>query len=304
MVAHAPRHGMSACVWLLHPMLNLLWAGGLAMAAPPLAFTDTGTGDLYAEIERRASAELGDWHHVPVARLGNFLQQRWCASTVAASACERGVVGRDHHSGESWLELSTFTWEPDTPRVGGLLVSAGFWPAEGWGARLWISWGGGRVVGSGLQVELARFGGGEVQDLIPLGSELQWTVEETTFGWAAPMTSDMRGALTGLLQRLCGRPEDLQRLGEEAQAGLLAEVERGLTAGEARRCEYAPYRDDGIPPVCTPVPLDAGQVAAELERARTTIGRRRALLQSEAVPARAALLNAVPPALSGVSTGR
>lgn len=242
---------------------------------PALRFADAAEGARFSRLHACFAGRAGEgWRRYPLRRIGNFVQQDWCRGDHSLH-CAGG--GFRSEPGDEWFELFTLHYDREWPAVFGLGVSAGRLPrADGWGVSFAYSRGGGRIVGDDLGVSFSRVAAGAIAQAVHLGDGYVFTVEETRIEVAAPGGADAE------LARLIASPESLRETGLARFDALAAEVERRVTAGEARKCVYGEYKNDGIPPVCTPTPLDAAETAAALGEAREEIAGRRAAIERHA----------------------
>jgi hypothetical protein len=261
-----------------------------ALALDTLRFADATHRARYDALRAHAAAAAGGWRHRPLTLVGNFVEEHWCGPAVSAPACDGGGVVNQERRGDAWFRLGVLHYPKDWPSVFGLVYAAGVWPKDRpWGLAFSLAVDGRTVVGEHLGALFLRFDGERVADRVPLGDGYAYRVEETTFR--------VRGeAPLAELARLRASPSALQARATERLDALLAEVRRGLAAHEATKCVYGPYRNDGIPPECTPTPLTAEEEAAWAERAAREIGRQRALVAENAAEMHA-LLTALVPAL-------
>ena len=90
-----------------------------------IRFTDEATGDcfrrLHDDFASRGSAP--GFHHYPLRKIGNFVQEDWCAEPGAEHGCSGGSFRE--RRGSEWLELYTLHYDSSWPEVFGLGVGAG-----------------------------------------------------------------------------------------------------------------------------------------------------------------------------------
>jgi hypothetical protein len=241
------------------------------------------------------------WRHQAAEVIGNFVRERWCAPAVPLPACEGGAAAQGETAGTAWYELSTLHYEREWPSVWGLVWSAGRLPEDAeWGMSVHLSLGGRGVIGDGLHVTAQRLADGRVVEKVELGAVQEVAVEETRFTAMPPGPGDGSAeayvrVLEAELRRLLASPESLRETVVSRLEALRAEVERGMAAHEARRCEYGEPPGDGVPPACTPAPLGPEEEAAALERARAEIDRRRGHVEARAAVFHRLLAELAPP---------
>ncbi len=255
------------------------------LSADSLEHQDASLGSLHEALRSHAVSRAEGWTHLALHKSGNFLQERWCAPTVSVSACERGTVGREPGLGDAWSTLSVLHYPKDWPQVFGLVYDAGALPeADGWGASVSISLQGARVMGDHVYVRFLPVTGGVVGDAVPLGPSLSWTIEETTLRVVDPALGTTAGEaqLRRWLDDVLSDPDSLRARSLAHLDALGTEVSRALMADEVRKCEYAAYQGDGIPPECTLVSLSADEQRGAAVALGTELARRRSSLEADA----------------------
>lgn len=250
------------------------------------------------------TARASGWSYTPPRKAGGQLQERWCAPAVPADACRTGRVATQPQPGWSYATLSQYFYGDTFPAVFGFSMEAGQLPADGtWGAQLTISLRGRKIGGSSFGIALRRVRDGQLADRVTLGDTLSYKVGETTFkvgGPPAGADDEARAlAVEAELARYLSSPDGFKAHALAQLDALLAEVERGIEAHEARKGVQGEYKGGGVPPEITLVPLDAVEETTALSKAVAELGATRALIEADAPAMHAAIAALAPASIFG-----
>ena len=211
--------------------------------ASEIVFDDEAIGARFAKLGACFAADANDdkWIHFPLRKIGNFIQEDWCTGNGKVRSCAGGSF-RDR-PGDRWRSLHTLHYDSSWPKVFGLGAVAGDLPPDGsWGVRFSYNKKGARITGEGLHVTFIRYEGRESAGLVYMGDIYSYKVEQTDITIVSPLGND------GELAALIASPESLKSTAVARLDALEEKVRNTITAGEARKCVYGPYKGDGIPP--------------------------------------------------------
>ncbi len=240
---------------------------------------------LHGTLWRELSSVPPEWSQPPVSASDVSVMEWWCGPSVDSDACWTGAVTRTETRDSAWRGLSAFA--DGGSRVTELTVDVGEVPAQGdWGmgVSLRLDAAEGEVID--WQLTLVRWAGKRLTARLDLGPTLGHGVEQTDFSVSGPDWSE-----------LIATPEAFGTQTLVGLKALLAEVERGITAHEVRRCAYGRYHGDGTPR-CDRVPLTPSEEAGALEQARATLGHRIRIIEQDAGVLHAQLTDLLPSALA------
>jgi hypothetical protein len=264
-------------------------------AAPepaPLAFEDPHHRALFERLAAHA-ATVGE-HGTGRRTLGNWVEERWCNAAVDPQLCDSGAIANETVPGARWAGIATFGYPDRFPRVFGVLYEAGDLAAEGtWGASLRLAVGGGSIVSSSLELSFHP---------LPLGSRPPvrlggWDhrVADTTFRLSRGATAaESDAALEAELRELARSPEAFVARVTTRLDALLAEVRRGVNAGEARRDVLRAVEPPPRPPLAVPTPLTAAEQAEALALAERELDGVKARVRAEGAGMYEALKRLLP----------
>ncbi len=228
------------------------------------------------------------WTYVSYKQIGNFYQARWCSGAGARRDCvlaESSADNRDQHT----VELDTLFY--DLPQVFGLdLIAHWVPPAQGWGANFYFSEDGKGILGEGFGVDFFFYDAptGAPQAKLHLGSDYSYSIYETRVDYfpGLPLREDLARYITS--------PEAMRERGLAEMDAALNKVEGKIASHQATRCEYGPYKGDGIPPKCTPHLLTTAEEQASITKAQTYWASQKQLLSDNYVELYTTLLKAFP----------
>jgi hypothetical protein len=180
------------------------------------------------------------------------------AAALARRDCVLAGSSADHRD-QHIVELDTLFY--DWPHVFGLEVSARWVPpAPGWGAHFNFSEDGQSVLGEGFGLDFSFYAApaGAPQSQLHLGSSYSYPIYETQVQYLSsqPLREDLAGYIAS--------PEAMRERGLEQMEAALKKVEDKLRLHQVTRCEYGPYKGNGIPPVCNSRPLTPTEEQAAL----------------------------------------
>lgn len=240
---------------------------------------------LHATLWRELSVVPPEWSQPPVSASDVSVMEWWCGPSVDRDACWTGAVTRTETRDSAWRGLAALA--DGGSQVTELTVDVGEVPAQGdWGMgiSLRLDAASGEVVD--WQLTLVRWAGQRLTARMALGPTLGHGIEQTDFSVPGPDWPD-----------LIATPE---AFGANTLAGLqalLAEVERGITAHEVRRCAYGRYHGDGTPR-CDRVSLSPAEEAGALEQAQATLGHRIRIIEQDSDRLYAQLIALLPSSLA------
>ena len=288
------------CLALTGLLLGCSVIQGLGSSARPTPIPYAGSLDglqfSSAEAERRVK-ELDrcmrdmagpGWTYMSYQPLGNFYEARWCSGAGARRDCVLAASSADNRD-QHVVELDTLFY--DLPQVFGLEVSARWVPpAQGWGAHFYFSEGGQSVLGEGFGLDFSFYAAptGAPQSRLHLGSSYSYPIYEMQVNYLSsqPLREDLASYIAS--------PEAMRERGLEQMDAVLNQVEDKLRLHQVTRCEYGPYKGDGIPPVCNPRPLTPTEEQASLATARADWANQKQLLNDNYRELYATLLKAFP----------
>lgn len=253
-----------------------------------LRFEDAEARARFDGLRAAALARAGGWRHVPLERVGNFVQERWCSPAVGVAACEGGAVVGSAQPGAEWITVATLHYPKAWPEVFGLAYDAGSIPADaGWGVQTSLSLDGRTIAGTTFEATFLHVEGGAVTGRLPVGV-WAYTLGETTVR-VPPAEGPADAALLAELHALRASPESLRTHVLDRLLELETIARATLAEHAVTRCERGPYRGDGIPPECTLVPLTPQEEAAEAARLGSDLARWRGWVEADATALHAAL---------------
>jgi hypothetical protein len=267
-----------------------------------LRFVEPRSQALWAGLRDHLLGVTKGWSYAPPRQAGSTVDERWCGPAVPADACSTGRVSMQPQPGWSYATLSQYAFGDRFPEVFGVALAVGDLPADGtWGLQLSLSLRGGSIGGSSLSFAFRRARDGKLTDDVRLGYALSYPVGETTFRVQGPVSGAGEEALAlaveADLARDLASPESFRDNASARLDALLAEVERGIDAHEAKKAVYGAYKGDGRPPPTTLVPLDPVEETAALSKAVAEIGAMRTAVQSDYAAMYARLIALVPTTL-------
>jgi len=267
-----------------------------------LQFEEPHSWAMWAALREHLLGVTKGWSYAAPRQAGSTVEERWCGPAVPADACATGRVGTQPQPGWSYATLSQYAFGDRFPEVFGVALAVGDLPADGsWGVQLSLSLRGRSIGGSALSFAFRRARDGKLGDDVRLGFAPSYSVGETTFRVQGPIAGAGEEALAlaveADLARYLQSPESFRDNATARLDALLAEVERGLDAHEAKKATYGAYKGDGRPPPTTLVALDPVEETAALSKAVAEIGAMRAAVQSDYAAMHARLVALVPPSL-------
>jgi len=254
----------------------------LAESAVPLSFTvDPADKTLFDQLHAHATRGSPGWTAHPFARIGSFVEARWCSPTVREAACSGGSVVNDREPGTSWFQLATLHYDSSWPATFGVVWNAGAIPAEGIGVSTFYARNGARIVGEGFGANVLRVAEGRVAETAALGD---WELElgASRLRVAATPDDEARALLASVdsyRQRVSSR---------------LAELRAQLAAAELKVWHEGPYMGGGIPPERTEAAATPEEAAALRAEGAAELARREKLLLDNAEATHAALSRLFP----------
>lgn len=267
-----------------------------------LQFQEPRSWALWAALREHLLGVTKGWSYLPPRHGGSTVYERWCGPGVPADACSTGRVGTQLQPGWSYATLSQYTYGDRFPEVFGLALAVGDLPADGsWGVQLSLSLRGQGIGGSSLGLAFRRARDGAQSDDVRLGYTLSYAVGETSFRVQGPSSGSGEEAeavaVEADLARYLASPESFRDNATARLDALLAEVERGIDAHEAKKAVYGAYKGGGVPPPTTLVALDPVEETAALSKAVAEIGAMRAAVQADYAVMYAKLVALVPTTL-------
>lgn len=222
-----------------------------------LSFSNSDTERRFDALAAHVAATTTGWRLRELRLVGNFVTQRWCSPDLPESICDGGAAPRDTGA---WISLSTLHHPGDWPQVFGLVYQGWSMPDEHGRVMVRLAEDTGSVTNDELSILV------QSEDAtLDLGTLVSHEVHDTTF------SVRINKAPHALAREVLASPEALRAHGEQQLDALLAEVERGINAGEARKAVFGEYKGGGIPPEKTRVPLSEAEQAEALSQARAAI---------------------------------
>jgi hypothetical protein len=212
--------------------------------------------------------------HLPVERLGNFLQERWCPTGTHPDVCRK--ADRTHAT------LSVLHAPPRYPEVFGLVLDVAGREGERFVSVHW-SQGGRSITGDSLVVRLESPAGA-----VELGSTMRYPLADSP----VELAHDPRE----LLQQLLGE-EPLRETADRLLQELADAAVAKLDSGQARRCVYGEPKPGGVPPDCVLTPLGVEETGLERQKLEGWLGSQRAVLEAHGEPLQELLRSLVPAGL-------
>jgi len=246
-------------------------------------------GERHRALQAWMSKRAAGWHHVPLAVGGNFVRESWCAPTVKPEFCENGSVVTREERGTAWMTLETLHYPKDWPKVFGLVVSIGTFPAKGdLAIRFHLAEDGRSIVGEGMEATFLEIGPSGVSQAVSLGARTGLKALDTDLFVEAP------GGDGQALQRLAASPESLRTSSLALLDALAARVNEAFAKGEVLGWDEGEYEGNGIPPTRTPRPLTPAEAQREKKAAHEEIARRKAMIERHFAGMHALLVAEVP----------
>ncbi len=219
----------------------------------------------------------------------NYYQLRWCRGEGASPDCQTLDPTSDRRD-QHIIELFTKFYQ-DFPEVIGLGIRA-HWVPETTGWKAWFGFfgAGGSEGGEGWGVKFSEYSTstGRPEVIVELGDEYSYKIIETyiKFSTDLPTREDLALHLAG--------PEAMRDRGQ-AQIRILSQlVETEISTHQVMACDWDPYQGGGIPPMCTPRPMDPAEEATELARAEAYFADQDQLLRDHYQDMYAAWMKAFP----------
>lgn len=212
------------------------------------------------------------WHHEPIQKFGNFLEESWCFPSAphCSSNCAKDKRGT------LWYGVSTLFYEAYWPEVFGLNVSAGRNARNGeWGIQFFYSVQGEGIIGSGLNVDFIRFDGESPRTRVHLGTKFEYQAEATPIQVSAPGDPDAE------LRLLYASEDSFTETALARYGALQAEVEKAFKEHRVRKHVYGPYKGGGIPPMHKDIPLSAYEEKAAFEKACQDLASTRQTIEQD-----------------------
>lgn len=259
-----------------------------------LRWKDPAVRERHAALRAWIEGHSDGFRRVPLRRLGNFLNERWCGPGVNQAACDGGSLVGSTTAGDAWRELQTLFYPSDPDLTFGLGVAIGRNPtAANVGVQLSAWSGGASIVGDHFTVRLLAFdatGPATMvkSEAVELGDAIGLTVVDTPIAVRAP------GGGPAELARLAASPASLLATAKERLAALQAEAEAAIADDRVQGFDEGPYEGGGIPPERTPRSLTNQEKVREVANVRTEVTRRIALVERNAEAFHRALLAELP----------
>lgn len=259
------------------------------MPAETLRWKDPAVRERHAALRAWIEAHSDGFRRVPLRRLGNFLNERWCGPEANQAACDGGSLVGSTTPGDAWRQLETLFYPADPDLTFGLGVAIGRNPpGPGAGVQLSAWSGGASIVGDHLTVRLLAFDDAGKSEAVELGDRIGLTVVDTPLSVRAP------GGGPGELARLAASPASLLATAKERLAALQAEAEAAIADGRVQGFDEGLYEGRGLPPERTPRPLTNQEKVREVAGVRTEIAARVALVERNAEAFHRALVAELP----------
>jgi len=233
-----------------------------------LRFKDAETGRRFRALDGCIKDIADDsWHTTSYQLVGNFYESRWCRGTGARSDCQIAGSTIDDRD-QRVIELYTLFYPQSYPEVFGLGFHALQAPkSTGWGASYYFAENGAGIVGQGWGVTFREYvtPTGKPRVSIDLGWKYGYTIygpNRTTFEDSSelPLREDLALYLAS--------PESMRDRGLAHIQALEQKVISAISGHQVITCDLGPYLGKGLPPACTPRPLNASEETDELARAR------------------------------------
>lgn len=260
-----------------------------AVRRETLRWKDPAVRERHAALRAWIEAHSDGFRRVPLRRLGNFLNERWCGPGANQAACDGGSLVGSTTAGDAWRQLETLFYPSDPDLTFGLGVAIGRNPAgAGVGVQLSAWSGGASIVGDHLTVRLLAFDDAGKSEAVELGDRIGLTVVDTPLEVRAP------GGGPAELARLAASPASLLATAKERFAALGAEAEAAIADGRVQGFDEGRYEGGGLPPERTPRPLTNQEKVREVAAVRSEVARRVALVERHAEAFHRALVAELP----------
>ena len=264
-------------IGLICSLMLLCMAACQSNPVTELRFSDAQTGERFLALDaciQEFTSEDDEWRTSGYQRLGDFFEGRWCRGAGTLTDCKiksSRMEKRDQHI----INLRTFFDSPEDTEVSGLGLSVLWVPAEaGW--AMFLNYNEGEVMGVNFwYYESSHWDPDEELERVAVIGPFSYKVVETTVH--APETLSL--SRSDKLAKVLESPEAMRDMAIHYYQALAAEVEVALHNGDISTCDYGEYQGDGIPPICTPRPFSADELAAELKHADEYFANQQVLLQ-------------------------
>ena len=217
--------------------------------------------------------------------------------------CASGAVVNNEAPGNGWITVGTLFYPKSWPGVFGVEYRVGDLEPP-WGVRVHLNLRGRTVTGSSFAFQFLGYENGAVAHRLEVPDTWSYRVDQTTFSVPLagfPSSEDEAEAralaVEAEIGRLCASPASFKDTVLQRIEDLEREVERGLDAHEARKCEYGEYKGGGVPPACTLVPLTMEEEVLWASRVRQELEQMRALVRAHGAALHARLQALLPPEL-------
>ncbi|MBM4376943.1 MAG: hypothetical protein FJ095_17820 [Deltaproteobacteria bacterium] len=254
----------------------------IAESPVPLSFTvNLSDKPLFDQLHAHAIQGSSGWRARPFARIGNFVEARWCSPTVREAACSGGSVVNDQEPGTAWFQLATLHYDSSWPATFGVVWHAGAIPAEGIGVSTFYARNGASILGEGFGAQVLRVAGSRVTDTAALG---QWelVLGASRLRVATTPDDEVRALLVSV-------DSYRQRVGAR-----LAALRAQLDAAELSVWHEGPYLGRGIPPERTEASATPEEARALRAEGTAELARREQLLLDHAEAVHAGLARLFP----------
>ncbi len=218
-----------------------------------LNFQDPETRQHFISLDRCINNFIDEnWTSIPYQLNGNFYQTSWCHGTGATSDCRIAGSTIDNRD-QQVLSLNTLTYPQEFPAFFGLGFEAlRVPPGTGWGVHFSFSENGGSVVGDHWGVRFDKYStlSGQSESTVILWSYVEYKIQETLvqYSFNLPLRDDLALYLKSPEAMRTRRLEQIRALAQKAKTT--------IETHQAKTCDLGPYENNGIPPECTPAPID------------------------------------------------
>lgn len=256
-----------------------------------LRFKDAETGRRFNALNACITTIIDPtWRSISSQLIGNSYETRWCRGAGADQECDTSgssADARDQHA----ISLGTLFYPQSYPEVFGLEVRALQVPqSTGWGASFYFTENGQTIIGDGWQVTFSQYGAstGQPAATLYLGDGYSYKIDETSIDLASELSlrDDLSKYLTG--------PEPMRDRGLARIGALTAKVNAQLDGHLIITCDRGPYQGNGIPPACTPRPLNPLEEQAERAKADAYFSTQEQLLRDHYQEMYAAWMQSFP----------
>ncbi len=210
-----------------------------------LSFENAARGKLLRRLDACLRDHAKKWRHLPYRRGGNFIRASWCTGKGARDDCQI-AAGSVNRADQHVLSLYTLHHPGAPNRAFGLGVNA-LWtpPGPEWGARLGLHEGGKSIVGSGLSLDLRRYGAAGASRpavKLSLGSSGSYRVHQTHVRWSSSKEPQQELALFVSSAKAFGER------GVAQVSALRKRVLEAIEGGRVKGCDHGPYEGTPSPP--------------------------------------------------------